>query len=152
MRVYRDILNSRQIHIGFLASVIVLIILGVSQAQTQKPHYCVAAEHADYLYCTGFQAYERDDLVTAHQLLSFYYLLTVNSGDIQRNQPFMKRIIDANNYLNARLRELIEENASLSNQLEDCRSRQLGGIGQKRSAIKSPPPKPSLPNNPPTLR
>ena len=120
-----------------------------SQSANANEVYCVSVKHANTLYVRGYEAYEQEDWVYAHELLSFYYLLTANAGALQRDQVFMKELIDAKNYARFRLAEIFKEKASLSSQLQKCQSKSTNGIGQSRRGLTSKQPKPKLRARPP---
>lgn len=115
---------------------------------------CVTAAHAATLYDYGWQAYQREDWIPAHGHLEFYYLLTVNTGQLQRDQGYMQELIAAKNHAYQQLVAMRDENGRLRAQIAK-QGTSSSGIGTHyqgvRQAAQSPTP-PLRRAPPPNLR
>lgn len=115
--------------------VLALGCTAVDPAQAADP-LCVDATHAARLYDDGWQAYARGDWISAYGTLEFYYLLTVNTGELQRDQSFMQELIAAKNHARGQLAAMRNENEDLRSQLARQAQPSSGDIRSKYQGVR----------------
>ena len=135
---------------GLCAMLCALLFAGLATGPARADdELCVNAAHAASLYDTGWQAYQGGDWIAAYGRLEFYYLLTVNTGQLQRDQGYMQELIAAKNYALQRLVALRDENDRLRTQLAK-QAKSSSDIGTHYQGVRqTQPPTPPLRRVPP---